>query len=152
MPALDTTTAPTMAPTSAPRRDGAPGACICVVDDDAGVRRALANLFDAGGYRCLGFDSGEALLAWPDLGAIDVAIFDVKLRGMDGFALQRRCAERGLQAPLLFFSGHGDAGMERRALRAGALALLRKPVDPDLLLEQIERALERASELRGPSR
>lgn len=130
-----------MAATVSTARD-APAPCICVVDDDAAVRRALANLLEAGGYRCLGFDSGEALLAWPDLGTIDVAIFDVKLRGMDGFALQRRCAARGMDAPLLFFSGHGDAGMERRALRAGALALLRKPVDPDQLLDQIERALE----------
>jgi FixJ family two-component response regulator len=129
---------------SAPSSQGdAPGACVCVVDDDAAVRRAMSNLFEACGFRCLGFASGEALLGWPDLGAIDVAIFDVQLRGMDGFALQRRCIERGMTAPLLFFSGHGDADMERRALRAGALALLRKPVDPDQLLDEVERALER---------
>lgn len=122
-----------------------PCARICVVDDDAAVRRALANLLEAGGYRCLCFESGEALLAWPDLAAFDLAIFDVKLRGMDGFALQRRCVAHGMRAPLLFFSGHGDAGMERRALRAGALALLRKPVDPDLLLDEVDRALEARS-------
>ena len=47
----------------------------------------------------------------------------------------------GLAIPLLFLSGHSDRDMELRAARAGAIALLRKPVDPDLLFEHIECAL-----------
>lgn len=121
---------------------------IGVVDDDAAVRQALANLLEAGGYEGLCFDSGEAFLAWPRLIDIDVAIFDIKLRGMDGFALQERFAALGLGVPLLFVSGHGDRDMERRALRMGALALLRKPVDPDLLFEHIERALQLHRDVR----
>lgn len=119
-----------------------PGARVCLVDDDPGVRRAMQALLEASGYRVFVFASGEALLAWPGLAAVEVAIFDIHMHGMDGFALQRRCIERGMTAPLLFFSGHADASMERRALRAGALALLRKPVDPDLLLDEVERALD----------
>jgi FixJ family two-component response regulator len=115
---------------------------ICVVDDDAAVRHALVNLLEAGGYEPLAFDSGEAFLACPRLTDIDVALFDVKLRGMNGFALQERFTALGLKIPLLFISGHSDREMEQRALTGGAIALLRKPVDPDILFEQIERALE----------
>jgi FixJ family two-component response regulator len=122
--------------------DEGPPAHICVVDDDVSVRHALVNLLEAGGYRWLAFDSGEAFLASPDLAGIDVAVFDVKLRGMSGFTLHERFASLGLNVPVLFISGHSDRDMEQRALRMGALALLRKPVDPDVLFEHIERALD----------
>jgi CheY-like chemotaxis protein len=106
--------------------------CICVVDDDAGVRHAMAALLSAAGYRVVTFACGADLLTWPDLANVEVAIFDVHMPAMDGFALQRRCVEQGVKARILFFSGHADAG----------LALLRKPVDPERLLEQIESALD----------
>lgn len=121
-------------------RDGAP-ARICVVDDDPAVRQAMANLLESDGYDTLLFDSGERFLAWPGLADIDLVLLDVKLRGIGGFATQERFAALGLGIPLLFFSGHSDRDMELRAARAGALALLRKPVDPELLFEHIERAL-----------
>jgi FixJ family two-component response regulator len=117
-----------------------------VVDDDAAVRHALCNLLDAGGYRVLAFESGEALLAWHELAQIDVAVFDVKLRGMNGFALLERFREgtraQALDIPTLLISGHSDRAMAHRALDAGALDLLRKPVDPDLLFDRIEDALK----------
>jgi len=116
-------------------------AWICVVDDDVAVRHAALNLLEAGGYLATGFDSAEAFLAWPGRDGFDLALFDIELPGMDGFALQERCAVLGLRLPLLFVSGRGDRDLEQRALRAGALALLRKPVDPDLLFDHIERAL-----------
>jgi FixJ family two-component response regulator len=120
--------------------------CIGVVDDDAAVRLALCNLLDAGGYRMVAFESGEALLAWPGLAQLDAAVFDVKLRGMNGFVLLERFRERiraqALDIPTLLISGHSDRAMEQRALEAGALDLLRKPVDPDLLFARIEDALK----------
>jgi FixJ family two-component response regulator len=116
-----------------------------VVDDDAAVRQALCNLLDAGGYRPLTFESAEAFLDAQALPRIDVAVFDVKLRGMNGFALLERFRERnralGLEIPALLISGHSDRAMAQRAREAGALDLLRKPVDPELLFVRIEDAL-----------
>lgn len=114
---------------------------VCVVDDDGAVRTAMANLLEASGYEALVFASGEAFLASPQLDRVDFAVFDVKLRGMDGFAVQAHCVRRGLRLPVLLISGHGDRDMERRAIDAGALALLRKPVDPQLLCAYIEDRL-----------
>lgn len=130
-----------------PQDDGAGVARICVVDDDAAVRHALCNLLEAGGYEVLAFESGEALLAAPDPARIDLAVFDVKLGGMSGFTLLERFRERARAEartiPTLLISGHGDRAMAQRALDAGALALLRKPVDPERLLDLIEDALGR---------
>ena len=120
---------------------GAGPALVCVVDDDAALRCAMLNLLEAEGYAAHAFDSGESLLAWPGLAGIDVAVFDVCLRGMDGFALRRSLAARGLAFPVLFVSGHLDAGMAERAAGADGAGLLGKPVDPDLLLGHIARAL-----------
>jgi len=116
-------------------------ATIVVVDDDAAIRHAMENLLESAGYEPVSFDSGEAFLAWPHLASIDVALFDVKLRGMSGFTLLEQFVARQPAVPSIFISGHGDSEMERRALRAGALGLLSKPVDPDILFEHIERAL-----------
>lgn len=116
-------------------------ATIGVIDDDAAIRYAIENLVEAAGYEAISFDSGEAFLAWPQLARIDIVLSDVKLRGMSGFALLEQFVVRQPTVPLIFISGNSDLEMEQRALHAGALGLLGKPVDPDILLGHIERAL-----------
>jgi FixJ family two-component response regulator len=116
-------------------------ALICVVDDDESVRRAMDNLLKSAGYASISFDSGESCLASARRGEFALAVLDVKLGGMSGFALQQCLAAADKPLPLVFVSAHGDLAMERRALDAGAIAFLRKPIDVDLLLEHIARAL-----------
>lgn len=116
-----------------------------VVDDDLSVRNGMINLLEASGYDVRAFDSGEAFLDYPALHELDFAIFDIKLRGMDGFAIQEHCARLGLAFPVLFISGHGDSDMERRVTDAGALGLLRKPVDPERLCALIDGWVERTA-------
>jgi FixJ family two-component response regulator len=118
-----------------------PHALICVVDDDESVRLAMANLLASAGYSPICFDSGEACLASARRAQFAFAVLDVKLGGMSGFSLQQRLAGSDQPPPLVFVSAHGDLAMEQRALDAGAIAFLRKPIDVDLLLEHIARAL-----------
>jgi FixJ family two-component response regulator len=118
-----------------------PHALICVVDDDESVRRAMANLLTSAGYSSICFDSGEACLASARRPEFAFAVLDVKLGGMSGFALQQRLAAADKPPPLVFVSAYADLAMERRAMAAGATAFLRKPIDVDLLLEHIARAL-----------
>lgn len=115
--------------------------CICVVDDDAAVRQALATLLDACGLACRVFDSGEALLAWPRLADFDLAVFDVRLPGVDGFALREQVARLRPDLPVIYVSGLPDSGTVLRAQAAGALALLPKSLDPERLLALVEHAL-----------
>lgn len=114
---------------------------VCVVDDDDAVRQALDNLLTSVDYVPLSFASGEACLAYARLGDVDFAVVDVKLGGMSGFELQERLNAMDLDLPLVFISGHADSAMEELAMRAGAIALLHKPVDVDRLLVLIEQAL-----------
>ncbi len=116
-------------------------ALICVVDDDAAVRQALDNLLTSADYIPLCFASGEACLSYARLGDIDFAVVDVKLGGMSGFELQASLQALDLKLPLVFISGHADQAMEELAVRAGAIALLHKPIDADRLLELIAQAL-----------
>lgn len=116
-------------------------ALICVVDDDESVRRAMDNLLRSAGYASISFDSCESCLASERRGEFAFAVLDVKLGGMSGFSLQQRLAAADKPLPLVFVSAHGDLAMERRALDAGAIAFMRKPIDVDLLLEHIAGAL-----------
>ena len=116
-------------------------ALVCVVDDDDGVRDGICNLLASAGYDTAAFASAEACLDCARLADVRLGLFDVRLPGMDGFALQHALVDRGLQLTVLFVSGHVDAGMAARALQAGAIALLQKPVDADTLLCIVERAL-----------
>lgn len=124
-----------------PSRNASPReGLICVVDDDEAVRRALDNLLASAGYASISFASAEACLASGRRDDFVFAVLDIALGGMDGFALQQRlCAGKPL--PLVFLSAHDDAGTRRRAFDAGALALLRKPIDADRLFSHIAAAL-----------
>ena len=106
-------------------------ALVCVVDDDDAVRDGICNLLASAGYDTVAFASAEACLAFERLADVNLALFDVRLPGMDGFALHHALVDRG----------HADADMAARALQAGAIALLQKPVDADTLLCMVERAL-----------
>jgi FixJ family two-component response regulator len=114
---------------------------ICIVDDDCPVRTALGNLLHSAGYAAAVFESAEELLASGLTGAIDCAVLDVKLGGMNGYALHQRLLALRPGMPVIFISGHGDDAMEQRALLAGAIAFLRKPIDVDALLACIHAAL-----------
>ena len=116
-------------------------ALVCVVDDDDEVRDGMRNLLASAGYDTVAFASAEACLAFERLHDVDLALFDVRLPGIDGFALHRTLVERGLRLAVVFVSGHADDAMAARALQSGAIALLQKPVDGDVLLGLIERAL-----------
>lgn len=119
---------------------------VAIVDDDSAVRAALGNLLKSIGYRILGFASGEEFLASPHLADIGCAVFDIKLKGISGFELQERLAATrpDIALPVIFITGFGDAAMRERALRAGAVAFLRKPVDVDALLGQLHDVLNGA--------
>lgn len=123
-------------------------ALVCIVDDDGPVRMALANLLQSAGYASVAFASGEALLAPTSTGLadIDCAVLDIRLGGMDGFTLQQRLLEKRPGLPVVLISGHGDDAMRQRALDAGAIAFLRKPIDVDALLACIHDALSTRGE------
>jgi FixJ family two-component response regulator len=117
------------------------GHTVCVVDDDADVRKALSRLLRADGFEVQAFDSAEAFLA-HDGPRAECLVLDVNLPDLDGLGLQRRLAESGRSCPIVFLTGFGDIPKSVQAIKAGAVDFLTKPVKADVLLPAVRAAIE----------
>lgn len=107
---------------------------VFLVDDDAGVLKALSRLLRAHGYDTKAFMSPQAFLADHNGLTPGCAVLDVSMPGLDGLKLQQALSAGGSQRPVIFLTGKGDIPTSVRAMRAGAIDFLTKPVnDADLL-------------------
>src|SRR5437660_1057020 len=116
-------------------------ALVAVVDDDDSVRESLGGLFRSVGFTVRGFASAAAFLQSDDLAKTDCVILDVRMPGLSGLDLQRELANAGVRIPIIFLTGHGDIPMSVRAMKAGALEFLTKPVAGDELLAAIQQGI-----------
>ena len=119
----------------------AAGSLVSIVDDDASVLRAFRRMVESAGFTVETFASGEDLLQRGPLMQPDCLVLDVHLGDMNGFQLQRRLAAGGSTTPVIFVTAHDDAETEECARRAGCFAYLPKPVDGDVLIGVIQRAV-----------
>jgi FixJ family two-component response regulator len=115
---------------------------IFLVDDDAGVLKALSRLLRAKGYEVRPFASAEEFLEGHDSAVAGCAVFDVAMPGLDGLALQQIFTASGNQRPVIFLTGKGDIPKSVRAIKAGAIDFLTKPVRDKNFLDAIARAEE----------
>ena len=114
---------------------------VCIVDDDASVRKSLANLLRSAGFETLSFSAADAFLASPLAGEAGCVLLDLKMPGMSGLEVQRELAQRGWRLPVICMSAHWDDGSVRAAMGLGALACLGKPFSEEVLLKVVEEAL-----------
>jgi FixJ family two-component response regulator len=122
---------------------------VFLVDDDAGVLKALARLLQARGYDVQSFTSPEAFLADHDASIPGCAVLDVSMPDLDGLELQQALTAGGSQRPVIFLTGAGDIPTSVRAMRAGAVDFLTKPVDSADLLAAIAHAEKQDAETRS---
>jgi len=113
---------------------------ICIVDDDDDVRLSLRTLLEADGLPVKDYRSAAAFLC-DDIFAVDCLIADLRMPGMDGFALQEELARQRRDLPIVFLSGVGEVGIAVRAMKAGAVDFIEKPIDGNNFLACIRRAL-----------
>jgi len=116
---------------------------ISIVDDDEAVREATKSLIRSLGYNAETFGSAEEFLAWTQIESTDCLITDVQMPGLSGMDLQDRLISEGHEMPTIFVTAFPDTKLENRALRGGAIAYLRKPIEESDLLEHIDTALRR---------
>jgi len=117
---------------------------IQVVDDDRAFRTAIGRVLSAAGHVTRLYASpAEYLSTAQPVSGPTCLIVDLRMPGANGLELQSALAERGNAHPVIFLSGHGDVPSTVRAMRAGAIDFLTKPVPTAVLLEAIRIALER---------
>ena len=118
------------------------GRTVFVVDDDPAMRDSLNWLLGAEGLSVETYETAEAFLGIYDPARAGCLIVDVCLPGMSGLDLQDELRARGITLPVVIVTGYGEAASRARALRAGALDFIEKPLNVEVLLDRIHEALE----------
>ena len=114
---------------------------ILIVDDEPGVRSALAGVLRDEGYDVDAVDSGEACLERLAGHVYDVVLLDVWLPGMDGLATLARMRERQLDAQVVIISGHGNVESAVRAIKMGAFDFVEKPLSLEKTVLVVRNAM-----------
>ena len=114
---------------------------VFVVEDDADVRLGLTRLLHASGFQVSGFASAEEYLSVCDPDTPGCLLLDLRLPRASGLELQDLLRDRGVLLPIVFLTGHGRVEDGVRAMKAGALDFLQKPVKDEVLLDAIRTAI-----------
>jgi FixJ family two-component response regulator len=114
------------------------------------VRNAVRLLFRTADLEVETFPSAAAFLAQADLERRCCLLLDIRMPGMTGSDLHDELRGRGVRAPVIFITGHGDIPMAVEAMRKGAYDFIEKPFDDEQLLGQVLNALEEFTEAPEP--
>lgn len=121
---------------------------IFVVDDDDAMRESLEFLLESVEMPVRTFASAQEFLDAYQPGLPGCLLLDVRMPGMGGLELQDRLRESGVRIPVIVMTGYADVPMAVRAMQAGALDFIEKPLNEQRLLERISQALEQDEETR----
>lgn len=137
---------------SNPGGGSAAGITIGLVDDDPAILQGLERLLIGRGFRVLTYSSAEAFLCKYLEAALDCVVLDLQLPGQGGLDIQEHLRRCGECLPVIFLSGRGDIPASVRAMRAGAVHFLTKPVDFPELLGALRQALTESVKRRTRDR
>jgi DNA-binding response OmpR family regulator len=114
---------------------------ILVVDDEAGIRSFLEELLTRDGHQVVAVESGEAALEYAASQAFDLALVDLRMKGIDGMHVMSALCRRSPDTVVIVITGHGSLETAIEALRHGAHDYLFKPVKAAQLRESVRTAL-----------
>src|SRR6202789_844732 len=117
---------------------------VFVVDYDPSVREALESLIAQAGWRVQIFESAQDFLGFPRASAPSCLVLDVTMPGLNGLELQSLIAVDRTDMPIIFITGHADVPMTVKAMKAGAVEFLTKPVSEEVLISAIHGAIARS--------
>lgn len=132
-----------------PAPDTGDAPTVFIVDDDISVRESLEALIGAAGWRPEAFASAQEFLEHQRVAGPSCLILDVNLPGLNGLDLQAHIADDQADMPIIFVTGYGDVPMTVRAMKAGAIEFLTKPVNKDVLLAAVRDAIGRSLAAAG---
>jgi FixJ family two-component response regulator len=116
---------------------------VVVIDDDPDVRDALQGLLETINLRAVLFATASEFLTSKRPRGPCCIVVDVRLPDLSGFDFQQELARKNIPLPIIFITGHGDIPMSVRAIKAGAVEFLTKPLRDQDLLDAIQGALRR---------
>lgn len=125
-----------------------PTGIVYLLDDEPEMVKALTRLLRAKGFAVRGFTSVRAFLEGGPLQDTACLVLDVAMPELNGLELQQRLTHQGILIPVIFLTGHGDIPMSVRAMKAGALDFLTKPVEAAKLVKAVCSALQTAENQR----
>jgi FixJ family two-component response regulator len=117
---------------------------VFLVDDEPALLKALGRLLKAEGFAVQAFDSSMKFLSAPHNNGAGCVLLDQSMPGMSGMELQQRLIQEDSALAVIFITGNGDIPMSVRAIKAGAVDFLTKPVKDKELLAVIQTALEKS--------
>jgi FixJ family two-component response regulator len=126
---------------TAPGSSGNVMIIVCIVDDDASVRKSLANLLRSAGYRARVFASGEEFLALENLNDVACLVLDLKMNGLSGIDVVHALTLKDRKFPVICMSAHWDEATLAESSRYEPFECLRKPFVGESLLSAVESAL-----------
>ena len=117
---------------------------VYVVDDDEAVRDSMRILLESLGIEVQDYPSASEFLARNGVDGDGCLLLDLHMPGMNGIELLELMQEQGTKLPTIVITGRSDPVLKDRALKAGAMDLLDKPVEDEVLIRSLERAFELA--------
>jgi two-component system response regulator FixJ len=121
-------------------------AIVHLIDDDDGVRQALAFLLASSGFAVRVYGSAIEFLSAAAALPSGCIVTDVRMPGMSGLELQRQLKIRRIDLPVIVMTGHGDVPLAVEAMKAGAIDFIEKPFHDEVLISAIQVAMGRALE------
>ena len=118
---------------------------VCVVDDDASVRKSIARLLESSGFQVEAFSEPEAFLAHLATHPVPVAVLDIWMNPMTGMVLLAHICARSPETRVIFITGHEDPAVKATVMPAGAFAFFIKPFDNQRFLAAVRDAFDHSS-------
>ena len=120
-----------------------PNAMVYILDDDPSVRKAMTRLFKSVDLPVSTFETAADSLNHQRDDVPGCLILDVDMPDQTGLELQEELTAQHFDLPIVFMTGHGDIPMTVKAMQAGAVDFLPKPVDHSILLDTVRKAIDR---------
>ncbi len=132
---------------TAPLTEKTSEATVFIVDDDPAIRDSLTLMIGQENLTVHSYASAEDFLEAAEPNCLGCIIIDIRMQGMDGMQLQEALSQRNTLLPIIFLTGHGNIPMSVRAIKAGALDFLTKPVTREKLMTAIHAAVQESERM-----
>ncbi len=118
---------------------------VLIVDDEAGIRESLREIFEDEGYEVFTAEAGEEAIQMTDSMPVDLVFLDIWLPDRDGMEVLEDIKTKRERLPVVMISGHGTVEIAVKATKIGAYDFLEKPLSLERVLITAQRALERGT-------